>query len=147
MVFQIIFLILTSTNLLKPTSTLTYADIKSGIPSLIICVQTSLFAMSFHYAYNVSEYSSSPKESLISNQEHGPDEGYGNKPPYSELPPYEARMGFFRAWLAVLDPREILSAIKFIFTMRSQAEMGTTFDTGYGGNVGLEPLRRNRDSY
>lgn len=49
-----------------------------------------------------------------------------------------------RAWLAVWDPREIIGAIKFIFTMHSEARMGSSFDAD---GQGLEPLSVGRDRY
>ncbi|KAH8696576.1 organic solute transporter Ostalpha-domain-containing protein [Talaromyces proteolyticus] len=143
---SIIFLILTSTNALHATATMTYADVKVGIPNLLICVQTLLFSLFFHYAYKVSPYRTQSKEAILIPSHEGQ---YGPGDNYNQLPPSynQSRMSAGRAWLAMLDPREILSAIKFMFTMRSEAEMGTSYDGGYGGNTGLEPLRRNRYSY
>ncbi|KAJ5595974.1 hypothetical protein N7450_002432 [Penicillium hetheringtonii] len=53
---EIIFMILDSTSALEPTDTLSYADTKIGIPTLIICLQVVPFVFLFHYAYSVKPY-------------------------------------------------------------------------------------------
>jgi hypothetical protein len=53
---QIIFMILHSTDALKETSKLSYADVYIGIPTMIICIQMVPFAFFFNYAYSTKPY-------------------------------------------------------------------------------------------
>ncbi|KAJ5149524.1 hypothetical protein N7448_001102 [Penicillium atrosanguineum] len=91
---RIIFTILRSKNALKPTSTLSYSDVNFGIPSMLICLQMVPFALFFPYSYRVS--------------------------PYINAGPYEGGFLGVRAWIGVLNPMEILRAIKFAFEMATQ---------------------------
>ncbi|KAL4905595.1 hypothetical protein BDW74DRAFT_152855 [Aspergillus multicolor] len=80
---RIIFSILRSTSALKPSSILSNAYTQIGIPHLLICVQMVPFALFFTYAYSVAPYVRVTREG------------------------YESAA---RAWVGMLDPREILSA-------------------------------------
>ncbi|CEO60463.1 hypothetical protein PMG11_05090 [Penicillium brasilianum] len=53
---NIVFTILHSTSALKETSTLSYADVYIGIPTMIICIQMVPFAFFFSYAYSTKPY-------------------------------------------------------------------------------------------
>ncbi|KAJ5726796.1 hypothetical protein N7493_005823 [Penicillium malachiteum] len=91
---SIIFTILRTTNTLKSSSTLSYADANIGIPSLVICLQMVFFALFFPYAYRVS--------------------------PYIGTGPYKGGFLGVRAWIGLFNPMEILHAIKFIFDMGTE---------------------------
>lgn len=54
--FQIIFLILRSTSVLNESSTLTWADVNIGLPTLIISLLMVPFSLFFHYAYSIKPY-------------------------------------------------------------------------------------------
>lgn len=55
-----LFKILVQHNVLEPSSHLSYADLLYGIPTVLVSVESVLFAASFHYAYSSSEYASKP---------------------------------------------------------------------------------------
>jgi hypothetical protein len=91
--------ILGDTNVLKPTSKLTYADLNLGIRNMIICVEMVPFALFFHYAYSCRPY-------IV----RYPAEGEN-----AQTRSYKGGFLGLRAWLMVWDPRELLQAIMFAF--------------------------------
>ncbi|PYH40715.1 OSTA/TMEM184 family protein [Aspergillus saccharolyticus JOP 1030-1] len=108
---RIIFFALRATDVLKPDDQLTYADVNIGIPTMVICLQMVPFALFFHYAYSVRPYiirrtlpameaSVNPAYSAVSDERR-----------------YQGGPLGVRAWLAMLDLREIAGAIRFAFTM------------------------------
>ncbi|KAL3458717.1 organic solute transporter Ostalpha-domain-containing protein [Aspergillus heterothallicus] len=88
---EILFTILRSTDVLKPTATLSQADTDIGIPHLVICIQMVPFALFFPYAYSVS--------------------------PYIGQTPYARSAS---AWIGLLNPMEILRAMKVAVTLEAQ---------------------------
>ncbi|KAJ5636861.1 uncharacterized protein N7484_010174 [Penicillium longicatenatum] len=134
---RIIFTILRSTNVLKSTSTLSYADVNIGIPNLVICLHMVPFSIFFHYAYNVGPYklTNGIQVSDPSLQESAAG-GY-QKPTQGSIPRgYEGGPLGVRAWIGLFNPMEIIRAIKFglgmaqafrrhdIVTTGSQSEFG-----------------------
>ncbi|EXJ71796.1 uncharacterized protein A1O5_05606 [Cladophialophora psammophila CBS 110553] len=138
---DIVFTILRSTSTLKPSSTMTYADVNFGIDTMTTCILMVPFAVFFHVSYDVAPYDITKPRLL----------------PLSEIPPqyigdprssqealtgqngsqepfnlhrhianetggqyYGGALGI-KAWATVPDPREILRAIHFAFTMRTTA--------------------------
>ncbi|KAJ5217297.1 hypothetical protein N7468_010305 [Penicillium chermesinum] len=53
---QIAFMVLEATKVLYPTKTISYADIKIGLPNLIICLQMVPFSILMHFAYDTKPY-------------------------------------------------------------------------------------------
>ncbi|RAK77554.1 OSTA/TMEM184 family protein [Aspergillus fijiensis CBS 313.89] len=107
---RIIFFALGATDVLKPNAQLTYADVNIGIPTMVICIQMVPFALFFHYAYSVRPYvirRTLPTLEASSN------------PAYEAVTELRYRGGPLgvRAWVAMLDVREIAGAIRFALTM------------------------------
>lgn len=81
-----------------------------GIPTMVICIQMVPFALFFHYAYSVRPYvirRTLPTLEASSN------------PAYEAVTELRYRGGPLgvRAWVAMLDVREIAGAIRFALTM------------------------------
>ncbi|KAJ9148694.1 hypothetical protein NKR23_g5001 [Pleurostoma richardsiae] len=95
---------------LNPSSTMNYADLKIGLPLMITCIEMVPFSVFFHYAYSATPFliPSSDPESVE------PMAG-GVRPHYQGGP-----LGV-SAWLAFLNPSEIIQAVIFAFRMPSRA--------------------------
>lgn len=88
---------------------------------MVICIQTVLFALFFPFAYSHKPY-------LLSQQKTAallaPEEGgkYNNLPDETDLLRYQGGPFGIRAWTELLNPVELLSAIKFAFNMATRAK-------------------------
>jgi hypothetical protein len=107
-------MVLEATKVLSPTASISYADIKIGLPNLIICVQMVPFAFFIRYAFSAKPYKLNKKmlnedsemgdlDKLLS----GPLRGnrLGRK---FQQRSYQGGPGGISAWLAYLNPFEIL---------------------------------------
>lgn len=56
-----VFKALLEHGVLKTSSTWSYADFEYGLPAVVICIESVLFALSFHYAYAVGQYRGKPQ--------------------------------------------------------------------------------------
>lgn len=129
--------------MLKETSKLTYADVNMGIQTMIICVEMVPFSIFFHWAYNVSAYDLTKARPLplseIATHSHDDIDNEAGLPNRAKLPggqdnhhllhtlrdsegTYQGGPLGVKAWVGLLDPREILHAIMFAFVMRSEAK-------------------------
>ncbi|KAJ5899346.1 hypothetical protein N7495_004090 [Penicillium taxi] len=109
---KIIFTALETKNVLSTSSTMTYADLHIGLPTMIICIQMVPFAFFFHYAYGTGHYiitgSSAPFQmsqqyiAVDSNVESGED----HQRRYQGGP-----LGIY-AWIALINPVNFFSEIK-----------------------------------
>ncbi|KAF5002914.1 hypothetical protein FDECE_10498 [Fusarium decemcellulare] len=114
----IIFWILTDTNTLKESNTLTYADLHIGMPNLLICIEMVPLALFFTWAYPWSVYTDR--------------DGRGNfvqvnQPSQPSQPSKSYQGGPFGiyAWLAMINPSETLRATMFAFTEGRKAQRAT----------------------
>ncbi|EED21836.1 transmembrane protein, putative [Talaromyces stipitatus ATCC 10500] len=96
---SLIFLILRSTKVLSPSSTLTWADINIGLPTLIICLLMVPFSLFFHYAYSIKPYRLS--KIALEQAENGRHE------PFTPLQ-YQGGLFNFRMWLSVFSPLDLV---------------------------------------
>jgi hypothetical protein len=109
-----------------------------GFDVMATCITMVPFALFFHYAYDVSPYDLT-KPRMLPISEMPPQymggssdsqAGLGAATAFNEHRHLgtstggEYHGGFlgYKAWLTVLDPREIIRAIVFAFTMSSQAQ-------------------------
>lgn len=97
---QILFKILDAANVLEPTDTLTYADLNMGIPNLVSCVELVPLSLVLIWAYNVRPYLINRSKDTMEAQEYHPHSYQGGP------------LGIW-GFLAVLNPMEMLQAIKF----------------------------------
>lgn len=142
---QIIFWILHSTNVLKETSKFTFADINMGLQTMLICIEMVPFSIFFHWAYDVAAYDLTkarplPLSDITSGNVNNIEAGHAHHGAQSNLPKPMQRAGQeqythyknvndayhggplgIKAWVSLLDPREIIRAIRFAFVMRSEA--------------------------
>jgi len=90
---------------------MTYADLNLGLPTMIICLEMVPFSVFFHYAYSVRPYVFSRMP--VSATDH----------PYDRPQDMTYQGGFLgvRAWIAMLNPSEIIKAIIFAITMASDS--------------------------
>lgn len=157
---QIVIMILHSTDVLKETSKLSFADVNMGIETMLVCIEMVPFSIFFHWAYDVAAYGISKPRPLplseITSRNSGDCEAYSGlvnstqqQSGYGKDNRYHNNAGAYhggflgvKAWASVLDPREIIHAILFSFVMRSEAkkrnrnalEMGPTppaYDPGF----------------
>ena len=133
----IIFTILQMAGVMKPTATLTYADVKVGIPTLaelLFMVPVSIF---FHYAYSWRFYQVGGRHYLESGQPNVP--GY--------KPSYQGGFLGYRAYLIAMNPLETIQAIIFAFKlyMPSSRHYVRNRVNGPDGHKYVESLH-NKDS-
>ncbi|TQN70955.1 Transmembrane protein [Colletotrichum shisoi] len=108
---NIIFWIIRDVGALSPTPTLTDADLRVGIPSMLVCLEMLPLAVFFHHAYSHRPY-------VIG--------GGGARPPLAgDLEAYEARTysdGPAAPWALVemWNPAEIIEAIRFGLRMKAE---------------------------
>lgn len=97
------------------------ADVSVGIPATVNCLILVPFSVFFHYAYDVGPY-------IIDGHSHSDPERGGSHQHYQG--------GFLgaRAFIGMLDPREILGAIGFMFKMRGRGGRGQANGNGSAAN-------------
>jgi hypothetical protein len=105
---QILWMILESTHVLEPSSTMTYADWNIILPALLVCVEMVPLSAFVVYAYPSSPYA-------IGERGSASDSELASVPVYT--PSYQGGALGHRAFAAMLSPTEIFAAIKFSFTM------------------------------
>jgi hypothetical protein len=88
----LIFSILLSTSVIKPTSTLSLPDLVIGVPGLMVCIECFLFSLLFLWAYAPTSYKVNEYES-----EQGAV--------------YTGKLSFVGALIDVLDVRDLLLGI------------------------------------
>ncbi|KAJ5654692.1 hypothetical protein N7490_001695 [Penicillium lividum] len=146
----IIFTVLRSTNVLKSTSTLSYADVNIGIPNLVVCLQMVPFSIFFHYAYNVGPYKLRNQNSSYHPTVQEAAQEFHGKADQLAIPlHYEGGPLGVRAWIGLFNPMEICRAIKFGFYMTQQAgnrdeRGGNQVELGY---LGCEPIMPESDPH
>jgi len=127
-------MILDSTSALEPTDTLSYADTKIGIPTLIICLQVAPFAFFFHYAYSVKNY-----EALSTKRASGSHPYLAVIDSETGLTPGKRYQGGplgIYAWLMLVNPVEFFRDIFSTYGMfrdskSAQMDNGMNMDTRY----------------
>ncbi|OBR15169.1 Duf300 domain-containing protein [Colletotrichum higginsianum IMI 349063] len=108
---NIIFWIIRDVGALSPTPTLTNADLRIGIPSMLVCLEMLPLAVFFHYAYSHRPY-------VIG--------GGGARPPLAgDLEAYEPRTysdgpAVLWALVEMWNPAEIIEAIRFGLRMKAE---------------------------
>ncbi|KAF4339938.1 hypothetical protein FBEOM_6163 [Fusarium beomiforme] len=134
----IIFTILDDQNVLKPTDTLTYADVHIGIPNLVICIEMVPLALFFMVAYPWNVYMHNHGRGNFAKLE----QGNGREMSYQGGP-----LGI-HAWLAMLNPSDSIKAILFIFQRDNRNTSTTAVDmTGYSSNDPLVSRPYNPHAY
>lgn len=117
---SVLFLILRATKVMHPTRTLSYFDVHTGIPNMVLSIQTVFFAALFPYAYTVKPYLLRPSRLVPGPARYN---GIGTAAE-SELgapfdnrpnPPTHYQGGFcgWRGIVAVFSPVEIWRGIGF----------------------------------
>ncbi|KAJ5746745.1 hypothetical protein N7520_011927 [Penicillium odoratum] len=146
---RIIFTVLRSTNALKSTATLSYADVDIGIPNLVVCLQMVPFSIFFHCAYNVGPYKlRNQNESYHPSVQEAEQEFHGKSDLVAIPLHYKGGPLGVRAWIGLFNPMEICRAIKFGFYMTQKA--GSRDKRGENqielGYLGREPMMPESDS-
>lgn len=123
---------------LTPTDKLSYTDLEIGIPLMLVSVELVIFAVFFHFAYSVTpylltSYEHKPLPSNASDGDHHQQQREREQHPVSSATYHGGPLGV-RAWAALLNPGELIAALRFIFTMRSAAVRGPRgAPASYGG--------------
>ncbi|KAK1965029.1 DUF300-domain-containing protein [Colletotrichum sublineola] len=108
---NIIFWILRDTGALKPTATLTDADLRIGIPSMLICLEMLPLAAFFHYAYSYRPYVIG--SGRASRPLAGDHEAYAPRT-------YSGGPGGLWALIELWNPMEIVEAVAFGLRMKAE---------------------------
>lgn len=117
-------MILHSTNALKETSTLSYADVYIGLPTMIICIQMVPFAFFFHYAYSTEHYRVNGSNARPGNsQEYFAVEKTEAGRTY-KLRQYQGGPLSIYAWLAFFNVLEFFREITSTYRMFREGRMG-----------------------
>lgn len=122
---QIIFMILHSTDALKESSTMSYADVYIGLPTMIICIQMVPFALFFNYAYSTKPYRMSSSARNGNSQEYLAVEENEAIRNYKSRQYQGGPLGAY-AWLAFLNAVEFFREITSTYHMfqEGQVRMG-----------------------
>ncbi|KAJ5984242.1 hypothetical protein N7481_006341 [Penicillium waksmanii] len=127
---QIIFTILHSTDALKPSDTLSYADTIIGLPTLLICLQMVPFAFLFYYAYSVKPYKTSNARVKHSSDSQQYLAVVDSETGGHYIKRYQGGpLGVF-AWLALFNPVDFFRDIKSAFDMIHNARTGPSREAG-----------------
>ncbi|KAF3389174.1 Transmembrane protein 184C [Penicillium rolfsii] len=120
---KIIFMILHSTDALKETSTLTYADVYIGLPTMIICIQMVPFAFFFLYAYSTKPYRvNSGRQGLSNAQEYLVVEEIEAGRTHKSHQRQGGPLGIY-AWLAFFNALEFFREITSTHSMLREGRM------------------------
>jgi hypothetical protein len=121
---QILFMILRSTEALKETSTLSYADIYIGLPTMIICIQMVPFAVFFHYAYSTKPYRMNGRNPRLENSQQylAVEETEAGRTHKSRQ--YQGGPLGIYAWLAFFNVFEFFREITSTYRMFQEGQMG-----------------------
>ena len=130
----ILFAILQDANVLKPTATLTYADIKVGIPTMLICIQMVPISLFFHFAYSHRPYCLDGKHTPVPLKE-------SKLAAPTPISSYQGGFLGFRAILMAADPREVFQAFFFAFRMATELRQHEVQMQSSSYDQALEPLR------
>ncbi|KAI9793678.1 MAG: hypothetical protein M1816_007573 [Peltula sp. TS41687] len=114
--------LLTSTHVLRPSSKISYADIKVGFPSLLICIEMAIFSVLHLWAFTWREYETSKVAAFY----EGVQAGYG---------------GVMTAFKDAFNPWDIVKSVgrgfRWLFVGRrarlSDRSYGRHHTTGGGG--------------
>ncbi|KAJ1716796.1 organic solute transporter Ostalpha-domain-containing protein [Aspergillus flavus] len=117
---KILFLILTSTNVLKTHSTsMTYIDAIMGLPTMVICVQMVPLSFLVLYAYSTKPYEISNSQSTLRPQVYqtveSDDDGEILMSGFQKR--YQGGRWGLRAWAVYLNPLELLRDVKAAYVM------------------------------
>jgi hypothetical protein len=151
-------------NVVKPTATVAYPDLKVGIPSLLLCIEMAIFAILHLFAFPYKPYTKSGQSSMDpgasdSIDDIGPKQGgfLGVKALVDAMNPWDLVKGFARGmrWLFVgrktreTDISYKASALDFN-NPSNENDMtleATRTDSSYKGSQGLpiaEEFRRSK---
>lgn len=106
---------LETSKVLLPTKSISYADIKIGLPNMIICIQMVPFALFIRYAFSVKPYKLNAKmtgEDVEMSDDYvkllnGPLGGNRMGRRFQQRS-YQGGPGGLNAWIAYLNPFEML---------------------------------------
>lgn len=127
-------MILDSTDTLKPSSTLNYADIIIGLPTLIICLQMVPFACFFFYAYSIKPYTTFDVKRTSGDSEHLA--AFDSETGSPGMRRYKGGALGVNAWIALFNPGELYRSIRATRKMFNdsrpvgQKETVSTSDSG-----------------
>ncbi|KAK2060047.1 hypothetical protein LY76DRAFT_645023 [Colletotrichum caudatum] len=119
---NIIFWILRDTGSLKPTATLTEADVRIGIPSMLICLEMLPIAIFFHHAYSYRPYVIGSDR--VNRPLAGDHEAYAPQT-------YSGGPGGVRALVEMWNPMEIVEAVVFGLRMKAEEQMQKRTQKGW----------------
>lgn len=118
------------------------ADVTVGIPAIVNCLIMVPFSIFFHYAYDVGPY-------MIEGRHHHPEGGYPSEHSYAQH--YQGGFLGIRAFAGMMNPRELLGAIGFVFKMGPPKKSGDSaalnggagsHDDGYAHEMSRREQRR-----
>ncbi|WYZ35072.1 hypothetical protein EsH8_I_001348 [Colletotrichum jinshuiense] len=128
---NIIFWILRDTGSLNATSTLSWADLRIGIPSMLICIEMLPLAAFFHYAYSHRPYvigSGNVRRPLAGDLEAYEPQSYSGGP-----------AGLW-ALVEMWNPMEIVEALRFGLQLKMEERKQQRSQKGW------EPAREQQAS-
>lgn len=133
---NILFSILLSTGALKPSETLTFADVRVGIPVMCTCIEMVPISLFFHYAYSYRPYCLDGKHRPIPVSESA-------VAPPTPISSYQGGLLGYRALLLALNPREVFEAFLFAFKMATVLRSSGSKDHGSSYSEDMVPLQES----
>jgi hypothetical protein len=123
-------MILHSTDALKPSDTLSYADTIIGLPTMLICLQMVPFAFLFYYAYTVKPYKMSNAGVKHSSDSQQYLAVVDSETGGHYIKRYQGGPLGIYAWLALFNPVDFFRDIKSTFDMFHDARTGPSREAG-----------------
>ncbi|KAJ5928379.1 hypothetical protein N7466_007335 [Penicillium verhagenii] len=107
---QVLFMVLESSKVFKQTPKLSYADVHTGIPTMVICVQMVPFAFFIRYAFNTKVY-------RVQHSPSDPEQKYAQINEQGRPVPRAYQGGPFGvyAWLAYFNPMEYIREVQSMY--------------------------------
>ncbi|RDL36210.1 Uncharacterized protein BP5553_06822 [Venustampulla echinocandica] len=128
-------------NVVKPTTTLAYPDLKVGIPSLLLCVEMAIFAFLHLFAFPYQPYKKGTEVGKYPISASGTD-----SPPMNTLGKNEGGLLGWRAIADAMNPWDLVKAfargMRWLVVGRKHRENDTSYKNGQENDMVLEPSQR-----
>ncbi|KAE8164118.1 organic solute transporter Ostalpha-domain-containing protein [Aspergillus tamarii] len=116
---KILFLILTGTNVLKPSASMTYIDVLMGLPTMVICVQMVPLCFLVLYAYRTEPYEIKNSPRTIQPREYQTVESDTDEETLMNgfQKRYQGGRWGLYAWAVYLNPLALFQDVKAAYDM------------------------------
>lgn len=138
--FTISILTSATFNVVTPTTTIAYPDLKVGIPSLLLCIEMAIFAFMHLFAFPYQPYKKGTEVSKYPISASGT-----SSPPMNTIGKNEGGLLGWRALADAMNPWDLVKAfargMRWLFVGRKHRENDPSYMNGQENDMVLEPAR------